>query len=501
MFSISLLPMIKKYLFVFALFTFSNLAAKANFVYDATCIDAYKAILSLRMNDARQLIAKEKQQNPANGIVVLLENYIDYFSLLASESKTDYEKLKDKKDERISALEENDKNSPFYLFSQAEIYLQWSFLKAKFGDYMSSGSDAKSANSLLKDNSKKFPDFLPNKKSLALVNIIFGNIPANFKWIAGMMGMKGNAQYGVNQLVELKKQLPKSGYSFYNDEIIWFLCVTEINVLHSKNSYDKLLGYLSEMDSDGMLKTYLLGYVSSKTAHNDETIKFLEAAPKSSQYLNVPPIYYMLGNALLNRLDKDTPAALGRYVNEYKGTAYIKDAYVKMAYFFLLQDDTERYNAYMKLAKTKGTATDPKDKIALREASEPRPDIDLLKARLFFDGGYYSKAMAQLAGKNENSFKLTRDKIQYYYYLGRINDKINKNYEAVQNYQKAIAIGKETSYYYAANAALMIGNIYEEIKENQKAANFYHQALDMKSHDYQNDIDNDAKAGLKRVGQ
>ncbi|MES2109201.1 MAG: tetratricopeptide repeat protein [Bacteroidota bacterium] len=493
--------MIKKYLLVFTFFLFSSLAARANFAYDATCIDAYKAILSLRMNEARQLIAKEKQLNPGNGIVVLLENYIDYFSILASESKSDYEKLKDKKDERISALEENDKNSPFYLFSQAEIYLQWSFLKAKFGDYMSSGSDAKSANSLLKDNSKKFPDFLPNKKSLALVNIIFGNIPANFKWIAGMLGMKGNAQYGINQLVELRKLLPKSAYGFYNDEIIWFLCVTDINVLHSKNSYDKLISYISEMDSDGMLKTYLLGYVSSKTGHNDETIKYLEAAPKSGQYLAVPPIYYMLGVAKLNRMDGDTPAALTRYVNEYKGTTFIKDAYLKLAYFYQLQNDPEKYEAYLKLVRSRGYATDGKDKIALREANEPKQDISLLKARFYFDGGYYSKAMAQFANKDESSFKLTRDKIQYYYYLGRINDKIEKNYEAVQNYQKAIALGKETSYYYAANAALMVGNIYEEIKENQKAANYYHQALDMKSHDYQTDIDNDAKAGLKRVGQ
>ncbi|MEO6979421.1 MAG: tetratricopeptide repeat protein, partial [Mucilaginibacter sp.] len=72
---------------------------------------------------------------------------------------------------------------------------------------------------------------------------------------------------------------------------------------------------------------------------------------------------------------------------------------------------------------------------------------------------------------------------------------------AVSYYQKAIALGKETSYYYAANAALMIGNIYEEGKDNTKAAVYYHQAIDMKSHDYQTDIDNDAKAGLKRIGQ
>jgi len=501
MFSISLPPMTKKYLFVSLLCLFSCASAHANFIFNANCVEAYKDILALRMNDARALIKKEKQTNPANGIVVLLENYIDYFSLLASENKNEYERLKDNRYIRVDALEENDKNSPWYLFSQAEIYLQWSFLKAKFGDYMSSGSDAKSANSLLKDNSKKYPDFLPNKKSLALVNIIFGNIPANFRWIAGMLGMKGNVQYGINQLVELKKQLPRSAYSFYDDEIIWFLCVTDINVLHSKNSYDTLIGYLTGMDNNSMLKVYLQGYVSSKTAHNDETIKYLEAAPKSGQYIAVPPIYYMLGCAKLNRMDGDTPAALARYVNEYKGTAFIKDAYLKIAYFYLLQNDSEKYEEYRKLARSRGNAIDGKDKIALREAIEPRPDIDLLKTRFYFDGGYYSKATAQLAGKDVNSFKLTRDKIQYYYYLGRINDKINKNADAVSYYQKAIALGKETSYYYAANAALMIGNIYEEVKDNAKAAVYYHQAIDMKAHDYQTDIDNDAKAGLKRIGQ
>jgi len=261
------------------------------------------------------------------------------------------------------------------------------------------------------------------------------------------------------------------------------------------------MGYLAGMDNNSMLKTYLQGYVASKTGHNDETIKYLEAAPKSTQYLTVPAIDYMLGVARLNRMDGDTPQALTRYVNEYKGTSFVKDAYLKMAYYYLLQNDTEKFDDYLKLTCSRGYTIDGKDKIALREANEPKPDLDLLKARFYFDGGYYSKAMAQLSNKDVNSFKLTRDKIQYYYYLARINDKINKNYEAVLNYQKAIAIGKETSYYYAANAALLIGNIYEEIKEYKKAAIYYNQAIDMKSHDYQTDIDNDAKAGLKRVGQ
>src|ERR1700744_2909898 len=331
MFSISLPLMIYQRLFILSLFLITGFNAKANFVFYATCTDAYKAILSLRMNDARQLIRKEKQVNPQNGIIILLENYIDYFSLLASENKNEYERLKDSKSNRVSALEENDKNSPYYLFSQAEIYLQWSFLKAKFGDYNSSAFDAKKANGLLKDNNQKSPDFLPNQKSLALVNVIFGSIPASFKGITSFLGMKGNAQTGIRQLEVLRTQLPKTSYSFYNDEVIFFLCTIEINVLHNTNGYNKLIGYLAGMESDGLLKTYLLGYVATKTAHNDEAIDFLLKAPKSPQYITLPAINYMLGVAKLNRMDKDTPIFLTKYVEEYHGTSFIKDAYMKLA--------------------------------------------------------------------------------------------------------------------------------------------------------------------------
>jgi len=84
--------------------------------------------------------------------------------------------------------------------------------------------------------------------------------------------------------------------------------------------------------------------------------------------------------------------------------------------------------------------------------------------------------------------------------LGRIYDKTDKTTDAIVNYQRAMNIGKETKYYFAANAAFFIGRIYEEKKDRARAADFYDQALSMKDHQYQTDIDNDAKAGLKRVG-
>src|SRR5476651_663725 len=127
----------KSFTLLFFLFA-GSLTANANFNFNTHCVDAYKTIFHLKLNDARLIIEQEKHQDPQNGIPVLLDNYLDYFNLLMSDSKADYEKLKDNKSDRINALEKNDKNSPYYLYSQAVIYFQWGIIKAKFGDYFSS---------------------------------------------------------------------------------------------------------------------------------------------------------------------------------------------------------------------------------------------------------------------------------------------------------------------------------------------------------------------------
>ncbi len=486
-------------LFIIALA--AQLPAKAGFVFDNNCVEAYKAILDLRITDANTLIQKEKQQNPQNGIIILLENYIDYYSLTASDNRQDYDRLIDNRSARISELEKSDNNSPFYLYSQGQVYLQWSFLKLQFGDFVSSAFDAKKAKGLLSDNEEKYPNFVPDQISMALINVIFGSIPASLKGITRFMGMTGNAQAGVKKLEDIHDQLRRSKLGFYNSEVIFYICTTDINALHNLKDYSKLISYLSEMDESSLLRAYLQGYIAWKTAHNDDEISYLEAAPKSAAYITAPSLDYMLGCARLNRLSNDPPQLLFDYVKESRNAKYIKDAYLKIADYYFLQNDPGKYEYYLKMVKTHGNTADEKDQQALWEANDAKPDADLLKARFFFDGGYYAKALAQLSGKSEASFTLLRDKIEYNYYLGRIYDRTGKYNDAIENYQRAITLGRGTKYYFAANAAISIGQIFEDKKDYKRAGEYYNQALDMTGHQYQTDVDNQAKAGLKRIGQ
>ncbi len=492
--------MIKKTLLITLLFLGPSLNSKANFDFNSNCIKAYQAIFDLRLSDAKTLIQNERKQNPNNGITILLDNYIDYFTLLASENKADYDRLKNLKASRISALEKQDKNSPYYLFAQAEINLQWGMLKSRFQDYFSSGMDIKKADNLLTENAAKYPSFLPNKKSAGLIDVIFGSIPSNLKGLFSTLGIKGNAATGIRTLESLATTLPRSSYKFYTDEVVFFLCYIETDLVHNKANYNKIMGFTASMDNSSLLKSYLQGYVSARSARNDNAIEYLQKRPKGSEYLNFPVLNYHLGNAKLNRGDSDANVYLINFLKEYKGINNVKDAYLKLAYYFYLRGDNAKYHTFIKMVKTQGSLYDEKDKQALKEANDVAPDMDLLKARLYFDGGYYPKALAELSGKDAGDFKLKRDQIEFYYRLGRIYDESGRDSDAVTHYQKAINTGKLTSYYYAANAALSIGHIYEKKNDKARASSFYKQAIAMKDHEYENSIETKAKDGLKRMG-
>jgi tetratricopeptide (TPR) repeat protein len=490
----------KSFLFIL-LFLGCGLTASANYTFDARCLQAYKAIFDFRLNDARELIRQEKQQYPQNGITILLDNYVDYISLLTSDNKSDYDKFASRRSERIDALEDNKENSPYYLFAQAEVYLQWGLIKGRFGDYMSSATDLKKARNLLQDNAKKYPDFLPDQKSLALIDVVFGSLPSNLKGIAKFLGMQGNIQAGYSQLEKLRTQVQNTKFAYYKNEVIFFLCIMDVDVLHDKSNYAKLSLYLNDLDSQSILKTYLQGYVASKTGHNDDAIASLLSIPKSNQYIELPIADYLIGCAKLCRMDADAVDYLQKYIDEYRGINYIKDSYLKIAYFYLLKNDDTRYNYYLRLVRIKGYKVDEKDQQALKEANDTRPDIDLLRARFYFDGGYYNKAMALLQNKPESNMKLLRDKTELNYRLGRVYQMLNRYNDAVDSYQKAITLGRPLTYYYAANAALNAGNIYEYIKSYDKAADYYNMALGMRNHEYQNSIDTQAKEGLERIGR
>ena len=129
-----------------------------------------------------------------------------------------------------------------------------------------------------------------------------------------------------------------------------------------------------------------------------------------------------------------------------------------------------------------------------------KPQINLLKARLFFDGGYYELALEELQKINfTNSFNKSKNNLEYFYRLGRCMEKIGNDKIAIEYYNKTIKSGFKDYYYYAAKSALQIGLIQERNKNYQEAKIYFNICIDMKNHQYEQSLEQKARAGINRL--
>jgi len=472
----------------------------ANFDFNANCLNAYRSIFELKLGNARAYISTEKKQHPNNSIIPLLENYVDYFAILTSESKADFDRLKGNKSSRLDRISDDDKSSPYYLYAQAEINLQWALIRGRFGEYFNAAMEIKKANSLLQDNAKKFPNFQLNNKGLGLINAVLGNLPDGaLKSTLSTFGIKGNLQSGLTMFEKLVDQLPKSSYEPFYEEVVFYYSYVLTDVAHSAAAYAKTMKYTDRIADSSLLKSYLQSYVCIKNAHNDEAISILAKKPEGNIYQPFPYLDYLEGVAHLNKLDLNAATYFNRFLSSNKGVNYIKDANLHLAWVALLKGDKNGYNNYAAKAINNGFTYNEKDKQAKNEAAAAIPTLDLLKARLLFDGGYFSKALQVLNGRKATDFSNDRDKIEFTYRLGRIYDDLGRDDDALNAYQVTINQGKNSKYYFAANAALQMGKVYEKRKNTAKAKEAFNSAISMKNHEYESSIESQAKAGLKRL--
>lgn len=487
-------------LFAFSLLLSLPLSLFANFDFNGNCLNAYRSIFELKLGNAKAYISTEKKQHPKNSIIPLLENYVDYFTIITSESKADFDRLKGNKSVRLDQISGDDKTSPYYLYAQAEINLQWALIHGRFGEYFNAAMSIKRANSMLQDNARKFPNFHLNLKGLGLINVVLGNMPDGaLKTALSTFGIKGNMQSGLDMFEKLAQNLPKSSYEPFYAEVIFYYAYVLTDVAHSSSAYSKTMKYTERIPDTSLLKSYLQSYVCIKNAHNDEAIIILSKRPESNLYQPFPYLDYLEGMAHLNKLDFSSIGYFNRFLQANKGVNYIKDANLRLGWIALLKGDKNGYSGYITKVNNNGYTFNERDKQAKNEASTAVPSIDLLKARLLYDGGYLSKALQYLSDKNTSDFTSEKDKTEFNYRLGRIYDDLGKEDQALTAYQATINQGKTLKYYFAANAALQMGKVYEKRKNTAKAKEAFNIAISMKNHEYESSIESQAKAGLKRL--
>ncbi|MES2648530.1 MAG: tetratricopeptide repeat protein [Bacteroidota bacterium] len=488
----------KKIVFIFCLLAYATAIYPQVFNWNANCTRAYHDAISLKIAKAQSALTIERQTNPQNLVPDLIENYIDFFVLFLNEDPKERKARIGQWQKRLDRIDQAPSSSPFKLFSKAIINMQWAVVEIKFGNRWAAGWAFRDAFKLAKENQEKFPAFTPNLMITGPMQMAAATIPKNYRWLSNLLGIKGTMEQGRKHMKNFTSSQDPWALLFA-EEGIFYQCYLQFYLL---NQPDEALQSITSRKLDVVnnhLFTYMAANLYLNNKQSNQCKAIVSGRNRSNEYLQTGVWDFEMAFAKLYHLEPDANIYFERFLASFKGNFYVKDAWLKLAMHYLVQDNRDQYNKCIANAISKGSTLNDADKRALKEAKSGRlPNLFLLKSRLLNDGGYHREALNVVAGKTSNDFDRDEDKLEFMYRVGRIYDDLGKEEEALNAYKATINFGKNRTEYFAARAALQTGLIYEKLGNTSKAILFYQQCLDMDDHDFKDSLDQKAKAGLSR---
>ncbi len=467
-----------------------------HFHYGQKAGEAYQLLLELRMGEAEDKIRILQEEDPHNLAVFHLVNYRDFLQVYISEDEKAFQAWKKEIWSRLRTVRKGPSDSPYSLYVQAEIYLQWAVTRIKFGEYIGAFNDLSTAYQLLRKNEKRFPDFLPNQKNLGMLHAFVGSLPDSYRWGFQLIsGMRGSLKESRKEL-----RLASSQSGLFQTEASIF---EVYHLLYLANRPSEAWDRLATLGLDpkkSPLYCFILANVAMRTGRNEAALQFLRSRPQGGSYFPFPYLDFLEGLARLRRLDPASAAFFDRFLRDFKGRHYLKAAYQKRAWHALLFESENRYRHFMESCLQKGESRVGEDEAAWEEAqSGAMPHPELLKARLLFDGGYYGQAKVVLDKIRVERMKEKRLMVEFYYRKGRVFQEMGRLEEAEDHLKKTVRLGTGESWYFACKSALELGLMFEQAGNDQEAALWYQNCLQLSPQAYKTGLHRQARSGLERL--
>lgn len=401
----------------------------------------------------------------------------------------------------VNAFKQMD-NSAIKYFYLGETYIDRAVIQLKSGNYYQAAIAVKNGHYWLQKCRNEFPAFLPCAKYLALLQLASAHIVEEYGWFSGITGINANYKNELKLLESFVNARNPGEFVYLQKEAAFVLAYVYQSVLQKPSSALALANRYSGDFMSNPLSMYFATTFLYKNGNNSEALAKLEQEHFETNQFQIPFLYYLKGNCLLNKLQPEAAfAEYSRYLLAYKGNNYLKSTYLKMAWTALLQKNVQRYYAYMQLAGTLGNKLNEDDKHAMLEYERKMmPDTLLLKCRLLFDGGYIHEALEIIKPAHASQFSSVYQQTEYCYRKGRIYHALGQTDLALAFYRAAESTGRELPVYYAAYACLYSADIYSKMEDKTNARKYYEMALKMKNNrEYRSSIELRAKAGLNRL--
>lgn len=465
------------------------------------CEQALMKILNLRLHEAQDQLNKERLISPNNYYIDYLENYKDMVEILVLEDKSIYEKYLEEFEKRLDKLNDKETKSPYYRAVRAEMIAQTGIMNGVNGDEVAGFLKIVKANNLIKKNFKEYPDFFLTKKLYGAINVGVGNIPPSVKWAANSSRLKGDTDTGFKYLESYQKEI-KDHPALFSESLIYMIYAYQI-CADDQGAYEMLKeNFPSSVPTT--LGTYLYANALDRVGRTEESLKLLENLNENHKAGDATffPIILLTGKGKLNRLDQDADIPYLNFLQNSKSENHKKETCNKLSLYYLMNNQADKYEYYKNEAKKFDKEVMRPDREAAVDINRTtKINVDLLKTHFLINGGYFNRADSILKNIDPEKQKQIADEIHYYLLKGKIMCGEGKDQLAFFNFDMAIRKGKEIEEHYAAESALMAGNLAYKNRRFSLATKYYKLSLTIKCENnvYLQTIQRTAKAQLRKL--
>ena len=458
---------------------------------------AYNEVFKLRLDPARELLKAELASTPHAPAPLLVANCADFAELVITQDARRYQALVSAQEAHLVALNRAPA-SALRDYARAEITLQLGLSQLLFRHLVAGGIHLRRGFQLMQDVVKRYPAFVPARKTLGICQFAVGSLPAGYHWLLKLLGLTADVGTGLKNL-----SLAASQPSDFQAESQIYLTLIRESYYKKPDEALRLIERLRAQQPDNLLVSYLLISVHKRQRHGDAALAAYRARPTGPAYLPVAYLHHMAADLLLYQGDY---AASERenltFLREYKGEHYRKDTAFKLYLAAWLGGQPPATLArYREQINRPGPTDVEEDNYAQHYYHEAKAlNLVLTRARLQIDGGYNRQALATLRAFRAGPGTLLRDRIEEPYRRARAYQGLNQLDSARLAYERTLAVsGDSAPYYFAPQAALQLGYLAKDAGKNDLARTYFERALHYPWHEYKNSTDAKATLALREL--
>ncbi len=476
------------------LLSFSVNATDLIWKFDPELQKAYNFVFTLQPENANEILRKSKGNELHK---IYLQSLNETIHILITEDHASFAQIDQNFKERIKYLEGLPETAET-LFLQAELSLQRGFCYLNLNQEVNAVFAIRKAYQLTSDCLKKYPTFIPIKKTSGVIQVMVGSVPEKYSWFMSLLGMKGSVTTGQKQLSELR--LSKSSLNM-EASILFFTVKGFINQEFAAAA-EGINQSLKDQPNNKLL-LFIGVNMLVKDARSEEALAFIHQIDNNPNGLPMHYIDYLRGEILLQKGEyQKSIEAFNYFVKNFPSQSFKKDSYFKISLCYWLMGDTRSAKANFEKAKITGSDKAEPDRYAANQLEDPNfPNKKLLKVRFSTDGGYYKEATTMLSSVAPSELTTPKDQTEYYYRKARLAHRTGEIAAAKVFYQQSIDMTRDNPWYFGANSALNLGYIAKEQKNYDAARKYFQMALDSPKHEYKNSIDSKARTELQLLGE